>query len=80
MGVIEQRKIWPPRLVSVLIDAAWRPGHLLAWRRLPGAYQFLVERVVRRPGGERPEWVDPARVRPRRRPDLERKASRLESG
>ena len=65
---IEERRIWPPRLVSVFHERAWRPAHLLAWRRYASAYEFLVQLVARRDrrsGRPAPEWVDSHQVRPR---------------
>jgi hypothetical protein len=64
----EERRIIPPRLVSVFWNRTWRPAHLLAWRRLPAAYRYLVQFVNRdrKKSGIPPRWVDPRIVRPRR--------------
>ena len=67
---LEERRIWPPRPVSVYLDEAWHPAQLLAWRRFAAVSQFLVQLLTWRRGKAEvppPTWVDAADVRPRQR-------------
>ena len=62
----EERRVWPPRLISVFDGLVWLPEQLHAWRRGNGSSRCLVSPAGAHDPAKSPaRWVDARLVRPR---------------